>query len=511
MKQQRVDLDERLLPHQQLRHAVGHRQGDARGGRGRRQIRRREPGLAEDALERLLRARSSGVSDGRWPGSASRSRPTSLPSSASVARTSSNTAGDACRDALARFLARQPFRQRSACDDAPRRRARTPVARGGHDRVRSPGCRRSSRSVSRTRARPASACAVAVDIAHSPAQLDNRETRTATLLHERRRRIACTGVERSKARGASGGADRRARPVRIQHAAAANRDRRRVAAQDETIAARQHGVGASSRRRAYADWPGVTSAIAAGSPTADASATRPRSSRSRDGTARARRGAAARAPAAVDRRRRSAARRLERARRASACRRACTSATSTPPRLTATRRPAPADVLRRAVHLQAAHLHARVRRQQRSARRRRERRPAGQRAGHDRAEAAHREHAIDRQPRQHRPRDRSGTVRASGRQTPRAARRDPRRSSPTPATIGASSSDDPATSSRASSRASSSVSASTRSALVSATRPAGPAAAGRSRSARASAASPTRRPRRPAARRRCRRRRPACS
>ena len=76
MEQQRVDLDERLLPHQQLRRPDSTTAaGDAGRRRDRAVIRRRKPRLPEQPLDRLAGARFLAATATRWcPASASRSR-----------------------------------------------------------------------------------------------------------------------------------------------------------------------------------------------------------------------------------------------------------------------------------------------------------------------------------------------------------------------------------------------------------------------------------------------------
>ena len=241
------------------------------------EIRRREARLAEDAFERRLRVAL--FRRQRQPLPRQR-QPIARDQLAFVherrAAHGRTAADDPAEDALARFLARQPFRQRRGAVMLPRRRPGPCRARRPRP-ARSPGCRQSSRSVSRDDSSAASACSSGCRLAHSPAELHNREPDTATLLHERDSRIAAAGVERSKAqrhRQRCGWACGR---VRIQDASAANRERRRVASQDETIAAGQH------RRRpraAGAHTPTGRESLQRSRQLAavDASATRPRSS-----------------------------------------------------------------------------------------------------------------------------------------------------------------------------------------------------------------------------------------
>ena len=138
----------------------------------------------------------------------------------------------------------------------------------------------------------------------------------------RARRRERSPLKPSKARRTGNGADRRSGRRRIQHTAAANRDRWRIASQDETITAGQHGVGLEPQRVHTPTDRDAAPAIAA-----IAALTRaprdPGSRRSRDETARARRDAtAARVRQQLRSRRRRAASRSQRTCDASTCCRA---------------------------------------------------------------------------------------------------------------------------------------------------------------------------------------------
>ena len=537
MEQQRVELRRAIFCRSSRRVTRSTTSGASaarRGDRGR--VRRLQARLAERRLD-----------DGRAPAPLRRRAPRdakrapagrgriTLPAASRSPITRSNTPSPARRERRARAPLRAAAPRRAAPRGGDRRASAAPAgasasSTAGDDQQ---CCRRATRSAGgrqpreqRVRRRPGCHAGAA-----SRACATGRPAR-ASLGHHRLDRAVSgdrraagpsagpTGSSRSKRRRAAVGPDGAAGRMRVEHDAAGDGDGRRVGAQDEPVAARQRppatraGAARTPARRPAPPRPrarGVSwSSPAPGGARGWRRAPRARAPRSSPGgSARARRAsAAARTPAPPAARRACASARACPASRANL--RGRSSSSSTPPRFTATRCPATAPVSvspctcrprtftprpagSSASSSSGAHA------------------PGHERAGHDGAEPLHREHAIDRQPREP-----AGAARRHARgelheRRPEGVeplaglrRRPPRSARP--------SRNDPATSSRASSRASSSISSSTRSVFVSTTRPCGhAAAAGRSRSARASAASPTRRRRRPAPPRRCRRRRRACS
>ena len=263
MEQERLDLHQRLLPDQQLRHAVGHRRGDARG-RGGAAADPAAPGPPRGTRGPAppARALSSGVSETPRPAArADRVPPACPPPRAAAARRRTGR-GRVAEDPLARLFARQPFGHRAARGDA-RRPPRAACARA---RPRAAALNSSSPTTRtspgrRERAAPARRGVAASARRAAPAHRAPAPRRAAPRRTPApRSRIA--RVQPREPRRAGRGPDRRPRRHRIEHPPAADRDRRRVLPQDEAIAARQDRRRLRAGSARTPGRPGCSSAIA---------------------------------------------------------------------------------------------------------------------------------------------------------------------------------------------------------------------------------------------------------
>ena len=462
MKQQRVELHQHLLPQQQLQHPIGDRRRRRRPPTRATRRRAASARLAVDALDRrraralLRRQLQSCVA------SASRSRTDDpCPRPRDRRARARRPPGGRARTA-ARAPPRAAPRRRAAgsCGDAPAvssERRLQPLEHGRRDQHVAGPRRQPARATSAIRAR-VDAGRVEADARQQRA---DRQARGARVVHHHRRSARRSASSRSSL----------GRRIEVESAAALERrrgpNRRRAAGADRGRGRRRSCSGGEYARRMKRS-PRVSDRR----PLEPQPDERARPGRERRHAPAVRRPDDRDAPEHLgralvepharavlqrprvgqhldDRVGQRASRRTRRASTSDSPR--SISSTSTPPRLTAARCPATAASARRAVHLHAAHLH-RPARPGRSASSSSTRDAARhQRAGDDGAEALHREHAIDRQPRRAR---RRPAAHARGRPPSSAARRS---SSPAPVradtgTIGAPSRNEPATSSRTSSR-----------------------------------------------------------